>query len=80
MQPELVFQKFVQRDMDDILRYYADEAGEIVADRFFQTFLMVVDHALFNPGHHRVSACLRRADVPGFPYLFLYREVKTSLM
>jgi len=80
MQPELVFQKFVQRDMDEILRYYADEAGEIVADRFFQTFLMVVDHALFNPSHHhRVSACLRRANVPGFPYHFLYRETSSGI-
>lgn len=71
----VVFQRLVQRDMHDVLRYYTEEAGEIVADRFFQTFLRIVEHARMNPEfHHRVSPLLRRADVPGFPYHFLYRE------
>lgn len=58
--------------MDDVLNYYLGEAGEVVADRFFQTFLQILDHALLNPGHfHPVSSHLRRADIPGFPYHFL---------
>ncbi len=74
MEPKVIFQRLVQRDMDDVLRYYSGEAGEVIADRFFQTFLQVVDHARLNPGHfHLVSPHLRRADIPGFPYHFLYR-------
>jgi plasmid stabilization system protein ParE len=47
----------------------------LVADRFFQTFLQVVERALNSPEFfHPVSPHLRRADIPGFPYHFLYRE------
>jgi hypothetical protein len=42
--------------MYEILRYYQDEAGEVVADRFYQTFLQVADRALGNPEYfHPVS-------------------------
>lgn len=39
MEPTLVFQHLVQRDMDEVLRYYQSEAGDLVADRFFESFL-----------------------------------------
>lgn len=80
MQPKIIFQRLVQRDMDEILRHYAEEAGEIVATRFFQTFLKVVDKTLVNPAyHHPVSGVLRRADVPGFPYHFLFRQTASGI-
>jgi plasmid stabilization system protein ParE len=80
MERTLVFQRLVQRDMSEILRYYHDEAGEVVADRFYQTFLQVVDRALENPEHfHPVSDLLRRAPVPGFPYHFLYRKISNGI-
>jgi len=76
MERKLVFQRLVQRDMNEILRYYMDEAGEVVADRFYQTFLQVVDRALVNPEHfHPVSDHLRLAPIPGFPYHFLHRKI-----
>lgn len=75
MERKLVFQRLVQRDMNEILRYYLDEAGEEVASRFYQTFLQVADHALRDPEYfHPASALLRRAPLPGFPYHFLYRN------
>ena len=80
MEHKLVFQRLVQRDMNEILRYYLDEAGEVVADRFYQSFLQVVDRALQNPEHfHPVSALLRRAPIPGFPYHFLYRSISNGI-
>ena len=80
MERRLIFQRLVQRDMNEILRYYLSEAGEIVADRFYHTFLQVADHALENPEHfHPVSPCLRRAPVPGFPYHFLYRSTNHGI-
>jgi plasmid stabilization system protein ParE len=74
MEPQVIFQRLVQRDMDDVIRYYREEAGDVVADRFFETFLQCVDRALHSPEfYHRVSPILRRTDIPGFPYHFLYR-------
>ena len=80
MERSLIFQRLVQRDMNEILQYYLTEAGEAVADRFYQTFLQVANHALENPEHfHRVSATLRRAPLPGFPYHFLYRGTSQGI-
>jgi len=75
MEPRVVFHRLVQRDMDGILRYYIEEAGESVADRFFGAFLALADKAVENPKRfHPISGQLRQANVPGFPYHFLYRE------
>ena len=80
MERRLVFQRLVQRDMNEILRYYQNEAGEEVADRFYQTFLLVVERALGNPEFfHPVSDLLRRAPIPGFPYHFLYRGISHGI-
>ncbi len=80
MERRLVFQRLVQRDMNEILGYYLSEAGEIVADRFYQTFLQVVNRALENPEYfHPVSPLLRRAPIPGFPYHFLYRSTSHGI-
>lgn len=76
MQPQIIFHRLVQRDMNDILHYYRDEASESVADRFFQAFLQTVDRALSNPqGFHFANRIYRRANIPRFPYHFLYREM-----
>lgn len=80
MEPTLVFQHLVQRDMDEVLRYYQSEAGDLVADRFFEAFLEIVDRARRSPEHfHPVSGRLRRADIPGFPYHFLYRKTEDGI-
>jgi plasmid stabilization system protein ParE len=76
----VIFHRLVQRDMNDVLHYYTKEAGEIVADRFFQTFLQVVERVISSPEYfHPVSPVLRRADITGFPYHFLYRVADDSV-
>lgn len=80
MERKLVFQRLVQRDMNEILRYYQNEVGEVVADRFYHTFLQVAERALGNPQYfHPVSDLLRRAPIPGFPYHFLYRNISNGI-
>ena len=76
MAGQVIFHRLVQRDMDGILRYYREEASISVADRFFETFICFVERALANPkGFHPAPEELHRANLPGFPYHFLYREM-----
>ena len=76
MDSHVIFHRLVQRDMDGIFHYYQEEASDSVADRFFKTFLATVDRALANPqGFHFANPVYRRANLPGFPYHFLYREM-----
>lgn len=80
MAGRVVFHQLVQRDMDAILRYYEEEASAAVADRFFTTFLRIVDRAAGNPRYfHPMEAPYRRANLPGFPYHFLYRETSDGI-
>lgn len=66
--------------MREILRYYSKEASEQVADRFFQTFFLVVEKAANNPTHfHAITPILRRADLPDFPYHFLYKSTTAGI-
>jgi plasmid stabilization system protein ParE len=66
--------------MREILRYYQDEASGQVADRFFQTFIQLVERAAGNPTQfHAITPILRRADLPDFPYHFLYRPTSTGI-
>ena len=75
MRHKVVFHRLVQRDMRGILKHYAEQAPASIADRFFETFLKIVEKAARDPKiFHRISPALRRADIPGFPYHFLYRE------
>jgi hypothetical protein len=43
MDPEVVFHRLVQRDMDDILDYYKQNAPSSVANRFFDQFISTVN-------------------------------------
>jgi len=80
MDSRVIFHRLVQRDMDGILRYYREEAAISVADRFFETFLHVIDSALTSPKRfHPITSALRRANIPGFPYHFLYRETNFGI-
>lgn len=80
MESRVIFHRLVQRDMDEILKYYKDEASISVADRFFETFLLTVDHARSEPrGFHFANSIYRRANIPDFPYHFLYREISTGI-
>lgn len=75
MDSRIIFHRLVRRDMDGILTYYEQEAGSSVADRFFDAFLATIAKAQRDPHlFHLLSGNYRRANVPGFPYHFLYRE------
>ena len=75
MAASVIFHKLVQRDVNGVMRYYTDEADDALADRFYQAFLRTVDRACGSPQHfHFLSDPVRRANIPKFPYHFLYRE------
>ncbi|MEK7953494.1 type II toxin-antitoxin system RelE/ParE family toxin [Luteolibacter soli] len=73
--PKVIFHRLIRKDLDGVLSYYERESGSALADRFFESFLSVVEKALNDPRHFHVAAgVLRRANLPDFPYHFLYRE------
>lgn len=80
MAEHVIFHGLVQRDMDEIRRYYIDEADEHLADRFYFAFLSQVEKALANPeGFHLATGALRRANIPKFPYHFLFRRIRGGI-
>jgi plasmid stabilization system protein ParE len=73
--PKIIFHRLIRKDLDGVLSYYERESGPELADRFFETFVEVAEKASKDPRHfHWVAGVLRRANLPGFPYHFLYRE------
>lgn len=79
---ELRFHRLVPRDLRSILNYYDEEAGVDVGDRFYRLFLETASKALSNPRHfHPLEdhPRLRRANLPDFPYHFLYRETDSGI-
>ncbi|MFT3992196.1 MAG: type II toxin-antitoxin system RelE/ParE family toxin [Luteolibacter sp.] len=79
-EPRVIFHPLVQKDLERVLKYYSDEVGLNLADRFFTLFLQVVNQAVLNPHYfHPVNATQRRANLPGFPYHFLYRITKYGI-
>ena len=77
---EVIFHRLVQQDMNDVRQYYIDEVGERLADRFYEAFLSVVDRAGANPKYfHEFRPPLRRANIPKFPYHFLFRETLNGI-
>lgn len=80
MSASVIFHKLVQRDISAVLRYYSDEAGDPLADRFYDAFLLKVERALSNPQHcHFLREPIRKANIPKFPYHFLYRETANGI-
>ena len=80
MASSVIFHKLVQRDVSGVLRYYSDEADEALADRFYDAFLHTVEQALSNPQYfHFLRDPVRRANIPKFPYHFLYRETSYGI-
>lgn len=80
MQREVIFHRLVQRDMNGIRRFYSEEANPDVADRFYERFLQLVDKARGAPMmFHPIHGTIRRANIQGFPYHFLYREIPSGI-
>jgi plasmid stabilization system protein ParE len=73
---KVIYHRSAARDVRQILDHYGSEAGPQLADRFFKDLLGTVSKALSNPMHFpQMSESMRRANLPDFPYHFLY-EVK----
>lgn len=51
MENRAFFNRLVQQDMNEICHYYREEAGETLADRFFDVALLVIEKATANPRH-----------------------------
>jgi plasmid stabilization system protein ParE len=72
---KVIYHRSVARDVRQILDHYDSEVGPQLANRFFKDLLGTVARALLNPLHFPpVGECLRRANLPDFPYHFLYEE------
>jgi len=72
---KVIYHRLAARDVRQILDYYEGEAGLQLADHFFSAFLATVAKALANPRHFPpLGSMLRRVNIEGFPYHFLYEE------
>ena len=69
----LIFHKLVQRDLRVVLRYYEEEGGPQLADRFFLELDSLVRAVESTPEKfHEVKNGLKRANMPNFPYHVLF--------
>ena len=70
----LVFHPLVQRDINVALRYYDEEGGTSLGDRFYAELNRLLAHIERDPSWHHVYAGeVRRANLNGFPYHVLFR-------
>ncbi len=82
MAGEVIFHRLVQKDVTGIRRYYIEEAGDELADRFYDRFMEITLKALADPRrYHPIEEghSVRRAPLNGFPYHFLYRETSFGI-
>ena len=76
----IVFNRAVQRDVNQILEYYRREAGDVLADAFFEELLAAIDDAHEHPErHHYAVQPLRRVNLKRFPYNFIFREIGSDI-
>lgn len=78
----VIYHPSVRRDLGSILNYYEREAGDALADRFFDTFMESVKDAESHPERFHPAAegsPFRRARIPGFPHHFLFRETSYGI-
>jgi len=72
---KLYYHRLAVRDVRQILDHYETEAGDGLADRFFETLLAVLEKARASRlCYPPLGLRLRRANLPGFPYHVLYEE------
>lgn len=71
---DLIFHRLVQRDLRIVLRYYEEEAGVELADRFFDELGRLVREIEKNPTKfHLIDDEIRRANLDRFPYHLLFK-------
>lgn len=72
---KVIYHRSAAADVRQIIDHYEVEAGPHLANRFFSALLSTVAKALANPRHFPpLSETVRRANLPDFPYHFLYEE------
>ena len=82
MECPLTFHPLVQRDFNEIIDYYHENAGAHVADRFESDFREAVDQIMGNPRHfpfYQKQRRYRRHSLRTFPHLILFLETKDSI-
>ncbi len=66
--------------MDGIRKYYTEKSGVELANRIYRHFLATVEKVVEMPTRfHPIHGSLRRAEVNGFPYHFLFREIPAGI-
>jgi plasmid stabilization system protein ParE len=82
MSGRLTFHPLVQKDLNEILSYYEQEASPDVADRFEAEFRNALAAIKENPRHfpyYFKQRRYRRFSLPTFPHLILFRETSISI-
>ena len=70
----LIFHHLVQRDLRIVLRYYEEEGGILLGDRFFSELERLTQEIQENPTKfHIIHGEIRRANMAQFPYHLLFR-------
>ena len=71
----VIFHRLFQKDLTAALRYYDEEGGSKLGDRFVEEVDAVVDRITGNPKRfHFVAEGIRRAPLRSFPYHILFEE------
>ena len=76
----VVFHPKVYSDVSKIMEYYEAVASETLADEFYREFRAIIDRAAQRPESFRIrTRDIRRANLPRFPFHFLFRVVEDSV-
>lgn len=71
----VIFHRLFQKDLNAALRYYDEEGGSKLGDRFFDEAKAAVDRVADEPKRfHFVADGIRRAPLRNFPYHVLFEE------
>ena len=76
------YHHLVQRDVNDVVAYYEENASDAIADGFFEELLTAIDTAAKSPTSFPFlagSPTLRRVNLKRFPFHFLYEIRSGSL-
>ena len=69
-----------EQDIADVLDFYAEQAGQLVAQRFLDEFERVAELLVTHPGFGTPTTKGRRAfPLRVFPYSVVYRSLETGI-
>lgn len=72
---KIIIHRLFQKDLSSALRYYDEEGGRELGDRFFAEVERTVVRIETEPKHfHFVAERIRRAQLRTFPYHILFEE------